>query len=983
MSDGDSPEREELQARLQALQAQLALAEVAAQRGRDLLHAMFVNGPAAISISRVVDGRFVDVNDRWLKLTGFSRDQVLGRTSTELGIWPDMAVRDTARQLASAESGSRSVELPFVCPDGRVLQVRLEGARLDLDGEPHFVVYVSDVSEEKRAKDAALLSEHALQLVNDELFAQIELFRLTEKVAKVGHWFAEDGGANLRWSRGLYELTGVPDGTPMTSSLARSLIHAEDLQAFVDARTRMDGVPVEYRAIMTDGSLHYMRGRNHRQTRSDGTVVDHGVVQDFTEEQEAKLALQKRLSEFQLLTNRLPEMVFRFEMRSATTGVFTFVSDAVRTIFGVTPEQACDNPDAIFRWVLPSELPALVDSMRAFARDGAAWSHEFHIRGADGVLRTVYANAVVQLEVSGHVTAYGSVTDVSDHKASQTTLRESEERFRALTELSSDWYWEQDENFRFVRFDGGLVHKAGRSGFQSLGKTRWEVGALNMTEADWVRHREVLESHAVFRELELSENDYKGRPYWMSISGAPMFDAEGKFKGYHGIGKNITARKRAEAKIEKLAFYDGLTGLPNRRLLVDRLQYALATVGRDRTPGALLFIDLDNFKDLNDSQGHDVGDMLLQEVARRLQSCVRESDTVARLGGDEFVVMVQSVEGNTEQATARVELIGRKILDALNQPYMLGALQHHSTPSIGVTMFSDQHQSVDELLKQADLAMYEAKAAGRNTLRFFDPAMQQFVALRSALEQELRLGLQRDELLLYYQPVVNARGLMVGVEALVRWNHPIRGMVSPAQFIPVAEQTGLIVQLGDWVLETACRQLAAWAAWSHTASLTIAVNVSARQFRHTDFVRDLRDVLERTGANPRNLKLELTESLLLADKDEAVRKMNELGLLGVKFSLDDFGTGYSSLSYLKVLPLEQLKIDQSFVRDVLSDANDAAIARTVLALGHSLGLNVVAEGVETSGQRDFLLENGCTLFQGYFFGRPVPVDQLRLDLHQD
>jgi len=968
-----------LQAQVQALHARLALSEVAVQRGRDLLQAMFVNGPAAVSITRVADGRFVDVNDRWLRLTGFSREQVIGRTSTELGIWTDSSARDAARQLAASESGSGSVELPIRTVDGRIVQARLEGARLELDGEAHYVVYVSDVTEERRAKEAAQLSEYALQVVNDELLAQVELFRMTEKVAKVGHWFAEGGGANLKWSRGLYELTGVPDGTPMTSELARSLIHPDDLQAFVDARTRMDGVPVEYRAVMTDGSLHYMRGRNHRQTRSDGTVVDHGVVQDFTQEQEAKLELQKRLAEFQLLTNRLPEMVFRFEMHTASSGAFTFVSDAVVSIFGVTPERVYANPDAIFRWVLPAELPGLIASMREFARDGAAWSHEFHIRAADGVARTVYANAVVQREDSGKLIAYGSITDVSAHKASQTTLRESEERFRALTELSSDWYWEQDENFRFVRFDGQLVRKAGKSGFDSIGKTRWEVGALNMTEADWAAHRAVLESHAVFRDLELSENDYKGRPYWMSLSGAPMFDAEGRFKGYRGIGKNITERKRAEAKIERLAFYDALTGLPNRRMLADRLQYALATMGRDKTHGALLFIDLDNFKDLNDSQGHDVGDMLLQEVAKRLLACVREADTVARLGGDEFVVMLQGLEGDAGQATALVEQIGRKILETLNQPHFLGALEHHSTPSIGVTMIQDQRQSVDELLKQADLAMYESKAAGRNTLRFFDPAMQEFVALRTALEQELRLGLQRNELVLHYQPVVNARGVMVGVEALVRWNHPQRGMVPPVQFIPMAEQTGLIVPLGHWVLETACLQLAAWSAWSHTAKLTIAVNVSARQFRHTDFVSDLRSLLQQTGVNPRNLKLELTESLLLADQDEAVGKMNELGTLGVKFSLDDFGTGYSSLSYLKVLPLEQLKIDQSFVRDVLSDANDAAIARTVLALGHSLGLNVVAEGVETSGQRDFLLENGCTLFQGYFFGRPVPVEQLRLD----
>jgi diguanylate cyclase (GGDEF)-like protein/PAS domain S-box-containing protein len=894
-------------------------------------------------------------------------------------MWPSAEERERARQAALTIKDGYTTELPFETKDGRHILIRIEGAKVEIDVESYFVVYVTDVTKERKIIQAIAANEHAVQRANDELTAQLELFRLTETVARVGHWTAASGKTELKWSPGLYDLTGVAQGTPIDSILARSMIHPEDLQRFVDARMRMDGEPLEYRAIMTDGSLHYMRGRMGRHVRSDGTALDYGVIQDFTVEQVAKLALQDRLNELQLLTSRLPEMVFQFLMLSASDGKFTFVSDAVQTVFGVSAQQAYKNPNSIFRWIDPDDMLPMVESMNACARAGSTWAHEFRIHAADGVRKTLFGNAFIKKESSGQVIAYGSVTDITDYKASQTILRESEERFRALTELSSDWYWEQDENFRFVRFDGQLVRKAGKAGLASIGKTRWEVGALNMTEADWAKHRAVLESHAVFRDLELSENDYKGRPYWMSLSGAPMFDSEGKFKGYRGIGKNITERKRAEAKIEKLAFYDALTDLPNRRLLVDRLQYALATAGRDKTQGALLFIDLDNFKDLNDSQGHDVGDMLLQEVAKRLQACVREVDTVARLGGDEFVVMVQNLEGDAQQATTRAEQVTRKILEQLNQPYLLGALEHHSTPSIGVTMLKDPHQSVDELLKQADLAMYEAKAAGRNTLRFFDPAMQQFVALRTAMELELRLGLLRNELLLYYQPVVNARGVMVGVEALVRWNHPQRGMVPPVQFIPMAEQTGLIVPLGHWVLETACRQLAAWSVRSHTLALTIAVNVSARQFRHAEFVSDLRALLARTGANPRSLKLELTESLLLADQEEAVRKMNELRALGIKFSLDDFGTGYSSLSYLKVLPLEQLKIDQSFVRDVLSDANDAAIARTVLALGHSLGLNVVAEGVETSGQRDFLLENGCTLFQGYFFGRPVPVDQLQLD----
>jgi diguanylate cyclase (GGDEF)-like protein len=393
----------------------------------------------------------------------------------------------------------------------------------------------------------------------------------------------------------------------------------------------------------------------------------------------------------------------------------------------------------------------------------------------------------------------------------------------------------------------------------------------------------------------------------------------------------------------------------------------------------LLFIDLDNFKILNDTLGHHMGDELLKQVAERLRKCVRTVDTVARLGGDEFVVMLEDIGEVPAEAAALAEGIGRKVLTALNQEYELGGQRHHSSPSIGITLMFQHLHTLDELLKRADLAMYQAKAAGRNTLRFFDPEMQAAATARAVMEKDLRLALENSAFALYYQPVVDERSRVTGVEALLRWVHPLRGLISPAEFIPVAEQSGLILDLGQWVLQVACAQLVTWSAQPATADLTMAVNVSARQFRHPDFCIQILDTLRSSGANPCCLKLELTESLLLSDIEDAVRKMGELRAIGVGFSLDDFGTGYSSLSYLKRLPLDQLKIDQSFVRDVLVDPNDAAIARTILNLAQSLDLGVVAEGVETEGQRQFLLENGCKSFQGYLFGRPVPLQQLVLD----
>lgn len=437
---------------------------------------------------------------------------------------------------------------------------------------------------------------------------------------------------------------------------------------------------------------------------------------------------------------------------------------------------------------------------------------------------------------------------------------------------------------------------------------------------------------------------------------------------------DVTDLRLASAEIENLAFYDPLTQLPNRRLLIDRLEQALASSARTAKEGALLFIDLDHFKTLNDTLGHDVGDLLLQQVAQRLTSCVREGDTVARLGGDEFVVILADLSGQAEDAGAQAKTVAQKILNSLDQPYRLATHEYRSTPSIGVTLFSGHHAAIDELLKQGDIAMYQAKRAGRNTVRMFDPAMQAAITARAAMELDLRKALLEREFVLYYQPQVDASGQVTGAEALVRWRHPERGLVSPAEFIPLAEETGLILPLGQWVLETACTQLAAWTSLPQTAHLSLAVNVSAHQFSLPNFVQEVLTVIEQTGVEPTKLKLELTESLLLENAQDIIAKMLALKGKGVSFALDDFGTGYSSLSYLKRLPLDQLKIDRSFVRDILIDPNDAAIARTVVALGKSLGLAVIAEGVETQAQRDFLAANGCLAYQGYLFSPPLPKE---------
>jgi diguanylate cyclase (GGDEF)-like protein/PAS domain S-box-containing protein len=460
-------------------------------------------------------------------------------------------------------------------------------------------------------------------------------------------------------------------------------------------------------------------------------------------------------------------------------------------------------------------------------------------------------------------------------------------------------------------------------------------------------------------------------PEWLNITA--VRNAQNEVTHYVGTMIDITERKTAEQKIEHLAFYDLLTGLPNRRLFVDRLQQTMGGSARSRRMGAILFIDLDNFKVVNDTCGHDVGDRLLVEVAHRLVGCVRDGDTISRLGGDEFIAMLEDLSEYAPDAAAQARLVANKILDALNQPYAIAGRVHHNTPSIGAALFVGNQESADELLKQADIAMYQAKAAGRNTLRFFDPEMQAAVAARASLEADLRQGIEARQFILHYQPQIDGKRGVIGAEVLVRWQHPERGMISPAQFIPLAEETGLILQIGAWVLDQACGCLAKWSHDPATAALTLAVNVSARQFRQSDLVGRVIQALDQAHAPANRLKLELTETLVLDDIEDTIDKMRALKALGVGFSMDDFGTGYSSLSYLTRLPLAQLKIDQSFVRKLPHSANDAVVVQSIITLAESLGIAVIAEGVETETQRLFLEQHGCPLYQGYLFSMPVAL----------
>ena len=591
---------------------------------------------------------------------------------------------------------------------------------------------------------------------------------------------------------------------------------------------------------------------------------------------------------------------------------------------------------------------------------------EFRLNIDDEII-WVHSQIAIDKSSNGElIRRIGTIQNITERKRIEDDLRVAAIAFEGQEGMVIT-----DEHRNILRVNQAFTRITGYSREEALGKTTSLLKSGMHGASYYNDMSEQLLVHG-FWQGEIWNRRKNGEiyPEWLTITAVRSHDE--KTINYVGTMLDITQRKATEAKLEHLAYHDPLTGLANRRLLLDRLQHALASNTRSKRHGAILFLDLDNFKTINDINGHGTGDLLLQQVAKRLSESAGKADTLARIGGDEFALILEDISENLRETAIKAKSSASQMIEKLKQPYFIDGHEYHTTASIGINFFSADTHSADELLKQVEVAMYEAKASGGDTLCFFDPNMLDIVTARAMMETDMRTGIYQQQFLLYYQPQVNSAGKLIGAEALLRWQHPLKGMISPADFIPLAEESGLIIPLGTWILKTACQQLREWAQNRHTAGLTMAVNVSAKQFRQPDFVSGVLSTIEEIGIDARKLKLELTESLLVDDIEETIRKMNQLKAHGVCFSLDDFGTGYSSLSYLKRLPLDQLKIDQSFVRDILIDPNDAAITRTIIGLGKSLGLAVIAEGVETEAQLAFLQSQDCHAFQGYLFGKPAP-----------
>ncbi|MBC7918947.1 MAG: PAS domain S-box protein, partial [Rhodoferax sp.] len=842
--------------------------------------------------------------------------------------------------------------------DGAEYQIFDSAAPIrDAGGQIVGVVLVfSDVTEQYRVREALAVNAELLERIGE--------------LAKVGGWERDLRTMRAIWSAETCRIHDLDTSTTPTQEEAIAF-YAPEARGRVTAAVQAavdDGTPwdLELPVITAKGRHIWVRTQGFPVVEEGQTVKLVGVFHDITERKMAQLAVRQSETRYRALFEYAPDGIVIGDPES----YYLDANASICRMLGYTREEFIGmHANDI---VVPAEVSFLPDAIEAI-KSTSDYHAEWNFLRKDG---TTFPGEVIATSMpDGNL--MGMIRDVTERKQAENALRESALHTQSILDNMVDGVVTINAQ--------GMVESFNKAASSVFGYTPEEVigcsASMFLAEPEHrsdpnylpYRFDEIAQGKSsIARAVEVARKDGSLFPIHLSMS---RIHREGQAI-LIAIVRDITQQRQDEEEIRRLAFYDSLTGLPNRRLLMDHLKQAMATSARSGKHGALMFLDLDHFKLLNDTQGHDVGDLLLQQVSNRLQSCVRDGDTVARLGGDEFVVLLEALSPHSHEAATQAEAIASKLLETFVTAFDLNGQQHLCTTSIGIVVFLGDHETMDDLLKKADLAMYQGKSAGRNTARFFDPAMQAAVAAHDALEKDLRRGLAEREFVLHYQIQVTREGKSIGAEALVRWNHPERGLVTPFHFIAMAEQTGLILPLGQWVLETACAQLVVWATQAATAHWTLAVNVSASQFAQASFVANVADALKHSGADPNRLKLELTESLLVHDVEDVIVKMTALKNIGVGFSLDDFGTGYSSLSYLKRLPLDQLKIDQSFVRDVLTEPSDAVIARTIVALGHSLGLTVIAEGVETEGQRDFLAEMGCDAFQGYYFGRPAAADTL-------
>jgi diguanylate cyclase (GGDEF)-like protein/PAS domain S-box-containing protein len=933
---------------------------------------------AAVGIVHVgFDGRILRCNAHFAEILGYTTEEL-----TSLTIWQVSLPEDHAQSTRTIEQAAKGaapvvVEKRYVRKDGSLTWTKITvSAQRDAEGHPmHCVALAEDINDRKIAEERLAATQEALRISEERHRIAFQTSANAVSIVRL------DDGMYLDANEAFLSAMGF-ERSEVIGRTARELdIFASpgDLQIVADSLRGNSVVRGEFQFRKKSGAFLWGL-MSASPFEHNGVSCALCVTQDITE---AKAAEQRLAATTEAL--RMSEERYRtaFETSLDATninrldnGMFIECNRAFLDITGYKREEVIGRTsEELDIWADHRDRQRLFEMLH---QNSSCRDLEARFRKKNGEVCLGLMSASV-IDIDGVPCMICMTRDISAAKAAEErlaaaaeALRLSEERYRTAFQTSLD-------GININRLSDGIYIECNKAFLDITGYEREEVVGKSSQELNiWADHRdrqrlvEILRENSSCRDMEVQFRKKSREVFWVVVSAA-LIELDG-VPCILSVIRDISAAKAAQDQIRNLAFYDSLTGLPNRRLLVERLREILASSSRSRRRQALLLVNLDNFKMLNETIGHQSGDLLLQEAARRLVVCLGDAGAVARLGGDEFVVTLDNLSATPEEAASQAKTAATEILAAIGQPYLLAGRACRSTASIGITIFSDGPETAEEILQQADIALDQARTIGRNTIHFFAPAMQAAVNARAALEDDLRQTIKTNEFVLYYQPQVN-RGQLIGAEALIRWNHPKRGFLLPGEFIPLAEETGLILPLGDWVLETACKQIATLADRASTAHVVIAVNISAHQFQQPDFVQRVLDALERTGANPRNLDLELTESMLAENIEEVIATMTELKAHGVRFSLDDFGTGYSSLAYLRRLPLDVLKIDRSFVRDILMDAGSGAIAQTILSLSSAMGLPVIAEGVETEEQREFLTRMGCHSFQGYLFSRPLPLEE--------
>ncbi|MFZ1083549.1 MAG: PAS domain S-box protein [Terracidiphilus sp.] len=935
---------------------------------------------AAIGIVHTsFDGRWLRCNPRFSEILGYTQNELEGMEFHQLTHPEDQ--EDGLQILSDLRSGAAetaTLEKRYRRKDGQWVWTALTISRQrDGQGRPlHFIAFVEDITQRKESEKILEAMTHTLQS--------------SERRYRTAFQTCLDCFAIIRISDGVFidinqafvEIMGFNRGEVIGRS-------SNELNIWVDPReldellrlTRQSSVCRNFEAqFRRKNGQHFIGRISVSVIELDGQICHLALVRDVSE---AKAAEESLIAASEAL--RLTEERYRVAFETSldpicivrlSDGVFIDVNSAYLECLLYQREEVIGRSAAdIDVWVSDADRQRLRETIR---QQSSCRGLEtlFRKKNGDTFWGQLSASAI---EINGVTCVLAITRDISASKAAgermaaaTEAMRLSEERYHTVFETSLDGITiSRMSDGHYIDVNNSFLNLLGYRRDEVIGRTSYEVGIwINKGDRDHLM--EEIRNNSIFRDINIQYRKKNGDILW-SLTSSSRIEIDG-VPCLLSVVRDVSEAKAAKERIEDLAFYDPLTRLPNRQLLLDRLREALAASTHGNRKCALLLIDLDSIKSLNDTMGHRAGDLLLQEVAQRLAAGVRASDLVARFGGDEFIVMLEELSESPQHAAEQAKIVGEKLLALLAQPYLLDGREYLSSCCMGITILGEGREDASEALQQADIAMDQAKSAGRNTLRFFSPALRAAISARATLEDDLRQAIREKQFLLYYQPQVN-RGQVVGSEALVRWKHPQRGVLAPGVFISLAEETGLILDLGSWVLEEACEQIALWARNPITASLAVAVNISALQFRQPEFEQQVLDALKRTGADPRNLKLELTESMLVENIEEVIQKMTSLRAHEIGFSLDDFGTGYSSLSYLKRLPLDQLKIDRSFVRDILTDASSGAIAETIISLGRAMGMPVIAEGVETEEQRLYLARLGCHAFQGYLTSRPLPIDE--------